>query len=188
MSSFGPRPAPTIIRVEWDPTTDWIMILVTAAGVVATIVIAILTLRANQKASAAQARADDALRRAIADNAAASDRQVEALRDAVRGANAPQAEPETLDIEWKLDRDLGRNKWLIRNMGPAAAHEVSLRGESEQDAQDIYVPGPESRDLDRNDIIQFSVDRSLASPPANVALLEWSDALGNRHSKRFVVS
>ena len=185
---------------ELHTETDWPMFWANMAGLFLTAVIAFFTFRATVKANiaselAAKAQADaaaatknslDAWTAALRASAESEDRQTEALR-ALAGTASP-AETLIRDVEWKIDRDGARGHWILRNMGPHTAHAVTIRGNTSIDEIDLFVANPDPRDVPKNDVFEFTVERSMASPPAIVVVLEWFDPLDNLHSQRFVVS
>ncbi len=189
-----------------DFPMDWWTFALTGLGIVATVAIALLTLRATRIAEASRTTADAAQTRALEAYVAALNtsetatngqiRAIEALVERVNGAvqtpeteTASDSEPKDT-VMWSLERDsgAGRGRWMVRNVGTAIARATSLHGLTDIDNRDLYVFGDQPRDLDQNGFIQFSIERSMASPPATVVVLDWTDAFGKFEETRMVVA
>lgn len=204
---------PIPLPVDTGPApADWWMVGLTAAGIVATAMIAFLTLRANLTANRsamiaaeADARARDANIAALQastdaanSSAAASTQQAQLMEllvdrlntgpGAAAVSNVPTPQPS---VRWELERDraAGRGHWLLRNRGDGIAYNAVLRGLTEQDQQDVMVvERPEVTNVSPNQYIEFRVDRTFVSPPANVVVVSWQDEFDNQQSMRFVVT
>lgn len=194
------------------------MVWLTAAGILATVWIAFLAYRANKKADASRRVADGTHIELLKSNAEHFNASVEATRaqtdtltalverleraEQARSAavgtsgSATEAGPDAEEpaprrrVNWLVMRDLTsrRGRWSIQNTGTDTAFEVTIEGLTEQDQQDLYVPHAEPIDVDVNGSLPFSIDRSLASPPATVLRIKWREADGTAYESRIVVS
>lgn len=174
------------------------MVGLTAAGIVATLLIAFLTFRANAQANASRAIADrtqvgliEAQTAAFNASHAATEEQTAALRELIDRTNGSGVSPDEVvpatDVKWLLERDSARkNGWLVRNVGTATAYGARVRGLTEQDATDLLVQYKDPIDAPPYTAIPFSVWRSLASPAATVVEVTWTDALGRPNASRLV--
>lgn len=205
-----PTPIPLPLPVSFGPhEADWWMVVLTAAGIIATIWIALLTYRANMAADASRQVADRVQMELLKSNAENFNASAEATRAHTETLTAlverlEQAEPTEPDpgdpereypaprraVEWLLMRDLTTRKgrWSIQNTGTATAHGVTIQGVTEQDEQDLYVPHSDPIDVDPSASLPFSIHRSLASPPATLVRIKWIEADGSEYESRVVVS
>lgn len=195
-----PSPSPSIAEAQAVASAaDWWIVWLTAIGIVATLFIAFLTLRANQRADAsrtvaesAQVQALEASARAYNDSAEATQKQVEALAELValtndRTAAAPTAHSGPA-VTWVLERDrLGKNRWLVRNAGTESARDVTLRGVSPQDQVDLMVLFDGAMDVTPENSLNFAIWKSMASPAATMIEIRWREEDDEEHSTRMVV-
>ncbi|WES65834.1 hypothetical protein P0L94_07115 [Microbacter sp. GSS18] len=198
-----PFPVPVIVLGD---ASSWWMVWLTAAGIVVTATIAVLTLIANRRADASRAVADKAQTTALQAyvqalnlSQAASDRQVEVLEALVDRVNQ-QAGPMPAEgqpvspeaksgVSWLLMHDLtGKHRWNLQNAGDRTAYQVSLAGETEQDSRDLMIMVKDPIDLDPYQSVPFAIWRSLASPPATIIVVKWRDENGSEYSTRIVVA
>ena len=176
---------PNVI-VHSDP--DWVMWILTFLGIVITGTIAWLTLRANKRADASRSVADAAAVRATEALAQALNLQqdtatahIAALREIIAGLPVgDKTSSPTTDVKWNLERDVGKGRWLIRNVGTATAHEVKVTGLTEQDMTDLHVFTPNPGDVEPYAVVMFLIERSLASPPVTALAVDWTDELGQK--------
>ncbi|WP_136032501.1 hypothetical protein [Microbacterium sp. PF5] len=206
-----PTPPPTFpvpLPVSFGPhEADWWMVWLTMAGIIATLIIALLTLRANKRADASRAVAERVQIELLERNAlqfnesqAAAREQLRVLADLVSksqpGAATPSPEPSpgsvegdlpATDVKWLLERDTAvKNGWLIRNIGTATAFGVAIRGLTEQDTQDLMIPYPDPVDAPPYTAVPFSIWKSMASPPATVIEITWRDDLDRPNAQRMI--
>ncbi len=185
---------PELTRLELDPLpvsfgpheADWWMVGLTALGILATLAIALLTLRANRTAAVAQRIATEAHTEALQATKLSSERQVATLEAIVVRLNATTEHPApTTDVRWHLESDLGRGRWLIRNLGTATAYSAYLEAVSESGAWALSRPLELPIDVAPNEYIEFGV-----LPPHAPLLLEvtWADDLENPQAFAFVVA
>lgn len=154
-----------------------------------------LTLRANKMAGAAQITATQAYAAALDATQQTSSKQIEALEALVERLNEAQSAPADLapaaphvpPVRWSLQRD-GKNRWFLRNDGDATARQALIRPVTAQDAQDLHVILETAVDIAPGAQLPFAIWRSLASPPATLIEVVWSDEQGDSHSTTFVVS
>jgi hypothetical protein len=196
----SPTPSASQMAQYADASTisDWWMVWVTAVGIVATLIIAGFTYRANREAGKgrieaerAHAAALDASATASAATTRSSEQQVQVLTllvDRLNSGEGAQPSPPATDVQWRLERDVDRGKWLVRNRGTATAHQAKIDGLTDADRRDLYMPFAEPRDIAPVDLIQFGIERSLASPPATVIVISWTDDFGELRTQRMVVS
>lgn len=205
-----PTPFPVPLPVEFGPhEADWWMVCLTAVGIIATLVIAFFTLRANiaageaskdaaranergieanERAIQAQVKATEAFTEALNISGTAAAAQADALRRLVDSSNGyTSAEEVSTDVTWSLSRDVGRNRWILRNVGTATAYSALIHGFTEQDSSDLLVFFDEPMDIAPHSVIQFGIERSLASPPATVVVVEWTDDLGTERQYNIAV-
>lgn len=167
------------------------LIGITAAGVIATFVVALLTLRANKVSGRAQITATEAYAEALQSNREASQKQVEALQSLVDRVNDSGRAPEESNrpkAKWELRADSRKHRWNLHNIGDAVARDAVLRPATEQDRNDLHAILEEPTDISPGSAIPFGVWRSMASPPATVAEVVWSDEEGVQHSSTFVIA
>ncbi|GGM41933.1 hypothetical protein [Microbacterium saperdae] len=201
-----PTPSPTadaIVAVA--SAADWWIVWLTGIGVVATLVIAGFTFRANKRADRAQLDATEAQTAAANAQTLASDaarlmttRHVETIEVLVERVNSAAAAaaatttrvegpPALPPVRWKVERD-GPNRWVLRNVGTETARSAILRPVAESDAQDLYIPVAEPMDVAPNMTLPFSISRTFASPAATVIDVGWLDGTRYGRSMTFVVS
>lgn len=162
------------------------MVVLTALGIGATLTIALLTLKANRTASAAQRVATEAHTEALDATRRASESQVATLDAIVERLNtqAEKTSSPTTDVRWRLERDIGPNSWLLRNHGTATAFNVDLQPLTDKGRWGLRVPFDLPRDVPPTQYVDFGT--SGHSP----LLLEatWSDEFDSQQSYAFVVA
>jgi hypothetical protein len=174
------------------------MVGITSAGILATFIVAWFTYRANREAGKGRVEAERAHTEALKASATASqgasrsaEQQVQVLTLLVdrlnQGPVSTDAPPPT-DVQWHLSRDIDKGRWLIRNTGTATAHDATIAGLTEADREDLYIPYDEPLDIPPVGLIEFGIERSLASAPATVIVASWTDDLGQERTHKFVVT
>lgn len=189
-----PSPIPIPLPVEVGPhEADWWMVALTALGITATLLIALLTLRANKRADASRKVADGALTSAMEASARAfnlsqesSAAQVDALRALVESQATAKPARNSIVI-WRLEPE-SKNKWIVRNVGSSTAFATTIQGLTEQDRTDLHVFAKEPFDIDPEGFLQITIWRSLASPPSTIIVIKWKDDQGSEYESRLVVT
>lgn len=152
------------------------MVWLTGAGILVTLVVAILTLRANVRANRASAEA-------AAANAKALDAQIRALEAMAERAASSSAQP---GVTWTINRD--KHQYDLINKGTETAFAVSIEEVSTTGVpQDLYVFNEGPVDLAPNSALPFTIERSMASPPVTVAAITWRDSNGEEHREQRLI-
>lgn len=184
-----PLPIPIPVTTGF-PLADWVMIGVTFLGIIVSGSIALLAYFATKRAAQAQLAAINAQVEAANANERALNAQVGLLEDAVREdeARADQTlRPTPSGVRWVVEPTSSHGRYLLRNVGGIAASRVHVEGLTVQDRTD-FMPG--SVDYERIEPSQATllrVERSFASPPATVVVVEWVEE-GHNRRERLVLS
>lgn len=170
----------TIVVIQGDSVTDWLMVAITGLGVVATLIIGILTFINNRAATSAAKKAEEAYQ-------AANQVQLSAIQTAIDRTNAATAPPSSL-VKW-LILDTGKGTYALRNEGTAEAHGVHLVEMVEEGLPSTLVMAhPDPIDMAPGATLPFNLWRSIAGPAVVIIEVRWVDDDGNERSERRLVN
>ncbi|WP_146079376.1 hypothetical protein [Rathayibacter sp. AY1A4] len=199
VSNFQSGQYPHVITEDSPLITDWIMVVLTALGIAATGLIALLTFRANKTANDSQKEstrasiaaaesnrlAVEAMQAAVEASQRAIELQVSAAADVANRRGSGSRE-ESNGVRWKIagGGSKGRGFALV-NDGSETAYAVQM--EELGGFNDAVFSITDPFDLDPGAEIPFFIERSIASPPVTVILITWRNAAGeNFASSRLV--
>ncbi|KAA0961200.1 hypothetical protein FQ142_10175 [Microbacterium sp. ANT_H45B] len=194
-----PSPTPTIAAFTAAASdAEWWMVWLTAIGIVATLLIALLTFGANRRADASRKVAESAQVEALKasalaynESAAATREQVAAIAELVAATNdrpaAAVSDAAASSVRWTIERDRSaKNRWRIHNTGNAVARQVTIAGVSKSDQADILRLTDEAIDIAPSNSLSFGIWKSIASPAATTVEVRWLDENGADRVERMV--
>lgn len=159
--------APIHVWIDSGPLlTDWLMVFITGLGVLSTLLIGLLTYRANRTAGLA-------VREAALANDRLSAQQMERLESIAAMSSQGTAGG---GVRWQIDR-VGRSNYRLRNVGRETAYNVTIEqlNEDPDVPDDLHVAADEAVTLTPDADLPFGIERSLASAPVTIVVIRWQD-------------